>query len=238
MKLSMIDRATYLGDPAFVEVPVAKLTSKAYAADRASAIKQDKILPWALPWPEATESSSTTHFVVVDKARNVVSVTNSVGGLGENWQIGKTGLILSGGVNGMSQNPKHPNYAEPGKYQQMTMGPVIVSDKSGKPVLALGAAGGHVISQAIAQVIVNFIDRGMSAQEATSAPRVSYPTAGVEKLTVGADLPAGVVEWLKTLGYQTRVGRSAAIHAIAIDPVTGALSGGADPGGEGRALGY
>src|SRR5262249_13374094 len=154
--------------------PIAKLTSKQYAIERAAPIKPDKILPWKLPWPDEEESGSTTHFVVVDKARNVVSVTNSVGGIGENWHIGHTGLIFSAGVSGMSQNPKHPNYAVPGKYQQMTMGPILVFDSKGKPVLALGAAGGHRIAQAIVQVVMNVVDRGMNAQEATSAPRLSW----------------------------------------------------------------
>jgi gamma-glutamyltranspeptidase/glutathione hydrolase len=119
----------------------------------------------------------------------------------------------------------------------MTMGPVMVFDQNGKLVLALGAAGGNRIAQAIAQVVFQFVDMGLSPQAAVDAPRVSYAEPGRD-LTISADFSPGTLETLQKMGHKVRTGRSAAIHAIGINPATNALSGGADPGGEGRALGY
>ncbi|MFV2091165.1 MAG: gamma-glutamyltransferase, partial [Pseudomonadales bacterium] len=185
MRRAYADRARYLGDPDFVEMPLAELTSKVYAAnlrrtiDPASASKSSAT---SFSWP--LESSETTHFSVVDKDRNAVSLTYTLeysygsgivvpgGGFLLNNEMGDfnagPGLTNANGLIGTSAN-----LAEPGKRMLSSMSPTIVN-KDGEVFMVTGSPGGRTIINTVLQTIINVIDHGANAQTAVDLGRVHH----------------------------------------------------------------
>jgi gamma-glutamyltranspeptidase / glutathione hydrolase len=185
MKLAYADRAAYLGDPASVALPLARLTSKSYAAelraqiDPAHARAAAEIRP-ALPAPR--EGGNTTHFSVVDRFGNAVANTTTLNfsyGLG--LVAEGTGVLLNNELDDFAAKPGAPNAfgllggeanaPGPGKRPLSSMTPTIVL-KDGKPFLVTGSPGGSRIITAVLQVIVNVIDRKLPIAEAVGAPRL------------------------------------------------------------------
>jgi len=164
--LAFEDRRAASGDPDFVDVPVARLTSKDYAADCR------KRLGPGLPFAPQTESADTTHVTVADSDGNIVTATHTINGLfGARIMVPGTGIIPN---NYMMNYDPHPGRAlsiEPGKRVPTSMAPMIVS-KNGDPRFALGLPGGLRIFPSAMQAIVNLIDHRMSLQEAVEAPRI------------------------------------------------------------------
>lgn len=238
-KLVIKDRDTYLGDPAFIKVPLNDFISKDFASQRRALIKQDSLLPWSVP-PGQIEKG-TTHFVVADGQGNVISVTNTHDGWGFGRVVGHTGMFFCDGIKFMSLDPKHPNFAEPGKRMRKNLSPALVFDTNGNLVLAIGAAGGTTIWQTVTQSIVNVLDVKLNVQQAIAAPRVAYAAPGA-KLSIDSHFRPEVLEALRSLGYQVQgdaQGESVgAVQGIAFDPKTHAMSGGADPRREGKPAGY
>jgi gamma-glutamyltranspeptidase / glutathione hydrolase len=187
MKLAYADRAAFLGDPASVEVPLARLTSKRYAAelrariDPARARAAAEIRP-ALPTPR--EGGNTTHFSVVDRFGNAVANTTTLNfsyGLG--LVAEGTGVLLNNELDDFAAKPGAPNAFDllggeanapgPGKRPLSSMTPTIVL-KNGKPFLVTGSPGGSRIITAVLQVIVNVIDRKLPVADAVGAPRLHH----------------------------------------------------------------
>ena len=164
--LAFEDRRAASGDPDFVDVPVERLTSKAYAAD---CRRRQGFNP---PRAPQRESADTTHVTVADRDGNIVSATHTINGLfGARFMVPGTGIIPN---NYMMNYDPHPGRAlsiEPGKRVPTSMAPMIVS-KDGAPRFALGLPGGLRIFPSAMQAIVNLIDHGMSLQEAVEAPRI------------------------------------------------------------------
>jgi gamma-glutamyltranspeptidase / glutathione hydrolase len=187
MKLAYADRSEYLGDPDFVAVPVAALTSKAYAAhlrdliDRNRARPADQIKPGDLaPY----ESDETTHFSLVDAAGNAVANTYTINfSYGSGLVADGTGILLNNELDDFSAKPGVPNAygliggdanaVGPNKRPLSSMSPTIVL-KDGKPFLITGSPGGSRIITTVLQVIMNVIDHGMNVAEATYAPRIHH----------------------------------------------------------------
>lgn len=194
-KRAYADRSVWLGDPDFFEVPQNKLISKAYAKmrmidyDSLHATPSDSIYPLNDKQLQdiATdnyESEETTHFSVVDKWGNAVSVTTTL-----NWSFGSYvtvegfGFLLNNEMDDFSSKPGVPNSfgligneanaIEPGKRMLSSMTPTIMS-KDGKVVLVVGSPGGSTIITSVLQVIHNLIDYGMTLQEAVNAPRLHH----------------------------------------------------------------
>ena len=115
------------------------------------------------------------------------------------------------------------------------MTPVIIEDASGRPVVVLGAAGVRRITQAIVQVASNILDLGMDPQSAIDAPRLSYANRD-QPLSTSPHYAPEVLQRLRELGHDVETGASARVQAIAIDPDTGALRGGADVHGAAAGL--
>jgi gamma-glutamyltranspeptidase/glutathione hydrolase len=186
MKRAYADRARYLGDPAFVSVPVAALTSKDYAAKQRASIDLDRATPWTdlLSATSPREGSNTTHFSVVDSFGNAVSNTYT---LNFNYGLGLvaegTGVLLNNELDDFTAAPGasnafglvgfEANLPGPGKRPLSSMSPTIVL-KDGKPVLVTGSPGGSRIISAVMQVIVNVLDYKMDVAAAVDAPRVHH----------------------------------------------------------------
>ncbi|MBN9064644.1 MAG: gamma-glutamyltransferase [Rhizobiales bacterium 65-9] len=171
LKIAFADRAVATADPAFVHVPVEKLISKAYAAERRARIDMTRAQSWG-PGLTSAESQNTTHVTVADSFGNVVASTQTINGLfGACVQIPGTGMIPN---NYMYNFDPHPGFAlsiEPGKRCFTSMAPMMAL-RGGRIAYALGLPGALRIFPSAMQALVNLIDHGMSAQEAVEAPRV------------------------------------------------------------------
>ncbi len=215
--LAFADRADYVGDDEFVDVPRADLLSQKYADERACEIDPAAALTkpttagdvtaydgvCAAPAPrgevaEDTENESTTHLTVADRWGNVVAYTLTI------EQTGGSGIVVPG--RGFLLNNEltdftteydasDPNRIQGGKRPRSSMSPTIVLEK-GKPVLALGSPGGSTIITTVLQLLVNRLDLGMSLPQAMAAPRASQrntPTVTAEQAFItayGGDLTA------------------------------------------------
>jgi gamma-glutamyltranspeptidase / glutathione hydrolase len=185
MKLAYADRAAFLGDPAGGEMPIARLTSKGYAAQLRARIDPDRARP-AREIPTSAvlprEGDNTTHFSVVDRFGNAVSNTTTLNfsyGLG--LVAEGTGVLLNNELDDFAAKPGVPNAfglvggeanaPGPGKRPLSSMTPTIVL-KDGKPVLVTGSPGGSRIITAVLQVIVNVLDRKLPIAEAVAQPRL------------------------------------------------------------------
>ncbi|OQM74154.1 gamma-glutamyltransferase [Manganibacter manganicus] len=185
MRHAYVDRNTALGDPDFVENPVTRLTSKAYAEEIRSRIDPYRAgVSKALTINGGTESKETTHYSIIDKDGNAVAVTYTLNG---SFGIGKvaegTGILLNNEMDDFTIKPGVPNLyglvqgeanaIEPRKSPLSSMSPTIVS-KDGKPFMVIGSPGGSRIITITLEAIMNVIDHGMSLQEAIDAPRIHH----------------------------------------------------------------
>jgi len=180
LKIAFADRAVATADPAFVEVPVAQLTSKAYAEQRRALIRLDRARQWP-PGITGGESKSTTHVTVADANGNVVATTQTINAVfGACVQVPGTGMLCN---NYMYNFDPHPGLAlsvEPGKRVFTSMAPMMVR-RDGRLRYALGLPGAMKIFPSALQAILNLLDHDMSLQEAVEAPRI-WTEGGVVEL--------------------------------------------------------
>jgi gamma-glutamyltranspeptidase/glutathione hydrolase len=262
MKLAFADRAAFLGDADFVEVPVAQLASKPYADTLRARINP----PWwsRAPWTWLAsewalqvsgpglpqEDAGTTHLSTSDAAGNAVALTMTINTpFGSGITVPGTGVILNNEMDDFSIAPDTPNVyglvdtrganaIAPGKRPLSSMTPTVVLADTGKPFLVTGSPGGPRIISTTLLSIVNLIDFGMDVQQAVAAPRFHQqwvPDVFYVEEGVSADAIAG----LEARGHRVEVGKPwSAAEAIAIDPATGVHRGGADPRRDGLAVGY
>jgi len=170
IRAGFADRRRFSGDPAFVDVPVERLTSKAYARECLAAIGQAGGLTGLAPLPY--ESHDTTHITVADRHGNIVSATHTINGLfGARIMDPETGIIPNNYMSNFDPRPGLALSIVPGKRVPTSMAPMIVR-RDGSPVYALGLPGGLRIFPSALQAIVNLVDHGMSLQEAVEAPRI------------------------------------------------------------------
>ena len=186
MKRGYADRARYLGDPAFVNAPVATLISKDYAARQRASIDPDRATPWTdtLSATPPREGGNTTHFSVVDSRGNAVSNTYTLNfSYGVGLVAEGTGVLLNNELDDFTAAPGasnafglvgfEANLPGPGKRPLSSMSPTIVL-KDGKPVLVTGSPGGSRIISAVLQVIVDVVDYHMNVAAAVAAPRLHH----------------------------------------------------------------
>lgn len=224
LKIAFADRAVATADPAFVKVPVARLISKDYAAERRALIAMDRAQDWAAGL-SGGESADTTHVTVADAQGNVVSATQTINGLfGACVQIPGTGMIANNYMFNFDPHAGRALSIAPGKRVFTSMAPMMAL-KEGRLAFALGLPGALRIFPSALQAIVNLIDHGMSLQEAVEAPRV-WTEGGVLELEEA--IPEPVAEALVARGH--RVVRSPRIaggmNAIAFN-ADGTLTGAA-----------
>ena len=215
LKIAFADRAVATADPAFVDVPVTHLTSKAYAADRRAAIDMARAQHWG-PGLAAAESPNTTHVTAADAQGMVVAATQTINGLwGARFAIPGTGLIANNYMSNFDPAPGRALSVAPGKRVFTSMAPTMVL-RDGRLAFALGLPGGLRIFGSAMQAIVNLLDHGMTPQQAVEAPRIW--TQGSE-LEVEPALPDATVAALAARGHDVRrVNRVAGgMNAIAFE---------------------
>ncbi len=209
LKIAFADRAAATADPAFVDVPVARLVSKDYAAERRALLDPARARDWqagvAAPvgsGPLPRESANTTHVSVADRDGNIVSSTQTINSLfGARIMIPGTGIIPN---NYMYLFDPHPGKAlsiAPGKRVTTSTAPTIVL-RDGRPRYVLGLPGGLRIFGSVMQALVNLIDHGMTMQQAVEAPRLW--TQGQE-LEAEEGLPQAGREALRAMGHPLMV---------------------------------
>ncbi len=206
LKIAFADRAVATADPAFVSVPVERLTSKDYAAERRAAIRLDQAQSFG-PGLSAPESADTTHVTVADDEGNVVAATQTLNSLfGACVMVEGTGLLANNYMFNFDPFPGRALSIAPGKRCFTSMAPMMVS-KDGRVRHALGLPGGLRIFPSALQAIVNLIDHGMSPQEAVEAPRLWTEGGPVE---LEPAFPTAVGEALQARGHAVqRVNRVA-----------------------------
>ena len=250
MKLAYADRAEYLGDPAFVDVPVKGLTSKAYAAELRRQILPDRARPAAeikAVDPTPHESDQTTHFSVVDVDGNAVANTYTLNfSYGVGMVADGTGVLLNNELDDFAAKPGAPNaYGLTGgkanapdsrKRPLSSMAPTMMF-KDGKLELVTGSPGGSTIITIVLEMILDTVDFGMNVAEATSSVRV-HDQLLPDVLFVERGLNADTIALLKQQGYQIKV-RDAWGSAESIAIGGGLLAGASDPRQRGTlAVGY
>jgi gamma-glutamyltranspeptidase/glutathione hydrolase len=227
LAIAFADRRAYLGDPAFVDVPVAWLTSKDYAAERRARIDPAHAGDHAPgDRPAEREGANTTHLTVMDRAGNVVAMTQTLQMLfGSKVTVPGTGMLLNNHMSLFDPHPGRPNSIAPGKRMLSSMSPTLVL-KDGAPYFALGTPGGSRIFAAVLQAIVNVLDHGMTLQEAVEAPRV-WTDGRVLEIEEG--FPPEVRGQLDALGHEVKVVPRVAggMNGVLRDPSTALLHGAA-----------
>jgi len=247
IRLAIADRNRYVGDPDFVKVPVAKLLSKSYAAERRKLIHLDSTMPMATAGDfDQPGDKHTTHLSVVDGDDNMVALTQTLGDIfGSGVITADTGVLFSDEMRHLHLDPNDPSRLEPGKRSRSNQSPIIVL-KDGKPFMTIGTPGSNGIWQRIVQVIANIIDFGMDVQTAITAPRMIYggrAETGTEfkpVFKVEDRIPLATLDALRAKGYEVISVKDddGRVNGIVIDPATGFRLGGADPREMGYALGW
>jgi gamma-glutamyltranspeptidase/glutathione hydrolase len=239
MKRAYADRARYLGDPAYVNAPVATLIAKDYAAKQRLSIDLNRATPWtdALSALPPREGSNTTHFSVVDSQGNAVSNTTTLNfSYGVGLVAEGTGVLLNNELDDFTATPGasnayglvgfEANLPGSGKRPLSSMAPTIVL-KDGKPVLVTGSPGGSRIISAVLQVIVNVLDYQMDVASAVAAPRLHHQWLP-DEVRVERGFADDTLAALKAMGHTIVVplGQTSA-NTIAVTP--NGLLGAADP---------
>ena len=242
MKLVYADRAKYMGDTDFTNVPLQGLTSKEYALSQFRRIDMNQAMQRADagdPWQN--ESGSTTHFSVVDSKGNMVAYTKTINHFfASGITAPGTGVLLNDQMDDFDKQPGKANSIAGGKKPLSSMSPTLIL-KDGKPFATLGSPGGKRIITTMALLISNLVDYDMGIQTAINAPRFNNYESG--PLKIEARIPENVREALKLKGHKLDIRKDFDLYfggaqGIVIDPDTGMLHGGADPRRDGKALGY
>ena len=231
MKRATSDKDNFVGDPAFVEVPLDRLCSKDHALSMAASIRLGERA--TVERLNRVESSNTTHVAVIDAAGNAVSMTHSLG-MPSGVITQGLGFMYNGCMGVFDPRPGHADSLAPGKSRFSSLCPTIVFE-AGKPCIVVGAPGGTQIAMGIVQSILNVIDHGMDMQQAVSAPRFSATSSAID---VSNRIPAYTTMPLEQAGFEVRRSPQsfafALVHGIQIRD--GKMNGGADPGGDGMVL--
>ena len=241
MKRGFADFAATVGDPDFVKVPVAELTSADYARRRAAEIRPDTMSPKVAAGAVATqESPSTTSLSVVDAQGNMVALTQTISDFfGAKVVIDGTGILLNNEMKNFGS--RGPNAVAPGKRMRTMIAPTILL-KDGTSFATLGTPGAARIVSTMTLLVSNLVDFRMSMQEAIEAPRF-YARDTEADLSVEARMPPATTSALVRMGYSIKTYRDfdlffGGAQGIVIDPKTGMRRGGADPRRDGAVVGY
>jgi gamma-glutamyltranspeptidase/glutathione hydrolase len=241
VKLAYADRDRWIGDPAHARVPVAGLLSKAYAAQRRRAFHPGKASAYRAGDPDG----DTTGFVVADGRGNVASVIQSLfNGFGSGIVVPACGIVLQNRGRHFRLEPGHPSVLAPRKRPFHTLMASIVT-RDARPAVAFSTMGGNGQAMFHAQVLTNLLDYGLDPQEAIERPRfligAFLPGEPDDTIHLESRLPADVFEALRARGHPVKPAPDFFMrtgHAHAITFRDGTLLGGADPRGDGAALGF
>jgi len=239
MKPAYADRSVFLGDPAFVDVPVAGLTSKRYAAQLRQAIDPERARPSQTirAGTPPREGDNTTHFSIVDRDGNAVANTYTLNfsyGLG--LVAENTGILLNNELDDFAAKSGAPNAyglvggdanaPGPGKRPLSSMSPTIVF-RDGRVFMVTGTPGGSRIITTVLQVLLNVIDHGMNIAEAVAAPRIHHQWLP-DRVQSESGLSPDTIRLLEAKGHKiTIAATSGSANSILVTPE--GLTGAADP---------
>jgi len=251
-KRSYADRNAYLADTDFVDVPLERMTSKAYAAERGadisgSATASTDVGP-GLGAP--VESENTTHLSIVDADGNAVALTTTLNSsFGSKVMVTGAGFVLNNEMDDFTSKPGVPNQyglvqgasnaVGPGKRMLSAMTPTVVLRPDGELFFVTGSPGGATIITTVFQTIVNVVDYGMNVAQAVNAPRVHHQHLPDQVRYEQGGLSPEVVSNLEARGHTMleRVGISGDVQAIMVMP-DGTLEAAADARRGGAAVGW
>ena len=244
-KLAYADRAAYMADTAFTDVPMDGLTSKEYAKERAALIDMEKAQEFGEGDPFAYEHTDTTHYSVADVDGNCVAITKTINYYwGSGVIVDGCGFYMNNQMDDFSTDPESVNKIEPGKNPLSSMSPTVILNEDGTPFLVLGTPGGARIFTSVAQVISRVIDHGLSIHDAICAPDIrnigpknnmqyELPLKGYEEYALSEE----TVQELIDMGHgELKVNTAGANQGIQYMP-DGTLYGTADPRQDGKAVG-
>ena len=250
MRRAYADRNYYLGDPDFVEMPVTRLLSRAYADSLRASIDPQRASSSERFNRVSTESSETTHFSVVDAMGNAVAVTTTLnGGFGSAVMVRGAGFLLNNEMDDFAAKPGTPNMfglvqgeanaIQPGKRMLSSMTPTIVIAPDGRTELVTGTPGGGTIITTVFQMVTNHIDFGLPVQTSVNAPRFHHQNLPDVVFYEHGGLRPDVIAELTRRGHEMRerAGYSGAVESIYI-AADGTRFGAADPRGGSAALGH
>ncbi len=275
LKLAFADRNKYVADPKFTpNIPMREMLSKEYAAIRRALIDPDKAIDGEAPFGNprqpgtssqpiayasrqpvpgtvitAEENGHTTYLAVVDKDRNMVSVTSSLLSLfGSGHVVEGAGFMLNNRMAYYGLDEDDVNVLRPGKRVRQTINPALAL-KDGKPYMVFGTPGADTQPQAQMQFFLNVAEFGMNVQQAleqeyvvsTSFKSSYYPHTAEGKLQIPATLPKHVLDELAAMGHKLdirNVRGVGSVKAIVIHPRTGVLMGGVSPTRDSYVMAY
>lgn len=241
MRRAYADRANYLGDPDFNEdMPLKKLQSKEHAANLRTTINmRNKSESDPSLFAQPYESEETTHFSVVDKDGNMVSLTYTLEfGYGSHIVVKDAGFLLNNEMGDFNAVPgvtnvsgrigTIPNQIRPEQRMLSSMTPTIVA-KNGVPLFATGTPGGKTIINTTMQTILNIVDHGMTIAESIEAPRIHHQwlpdVTTFEKLGISPDTKKEYESYGHKIRVRNTIGSAMGVYR---DPETGIISGAAD----------
>ena len=246
---AFIDRNSKLGDPDFISIPIADLTSKAYARELASSIAPGRATPTASLAGGRPEGDHTTHYSVVDAQGNAVATTTTINSLyGSGVYIAGAGFFMNNEMDDFAAKPGSPNQfglvqgeqnaIAPRKRMLSAMSPTIVLDPAGELLLVIGARGGPRIITGTSQVILNVLDHRMSLADAMSAPRIHHQALPDQLRFESGGLADSTQAALRAMGYTLDENPGGIGTVIGIMRVRRGWEGFVDPRSYGGAVGY
>jgi len=237
-RLAFADRAHYVADPAFVDVPTRQLVSPKYIAERRKLISEDRSMGGQGPVAPGYVEHGTSHISIVDRDGNAVAFTTTIEFVfGAEIMVG--GFFLNNELTDFSVVPERDgrpvaNRVEPGKRPRSSMSPTFVLDRDRRLVLSVGSAGGQRIIGDTLHALIGMLDWNLAAQAALDLPRVANMN-GPTELEDKGNLPAQA-DGLRKLGHQVQVRRHDG-GLTAIRRNGDGWEGGADPRRDGAAKG-
>jgi len=223
MRRGYLDRARYLGDPDFVKMPIARLTSKSYAKSLAASIDPSHASSSVelghdiVTQVASTEDDETTQFSIVDRAGNAVSNTFTLeGGFGSHVVVDGAGFILNNEMGDFNKKPGETNLTgdigtaanliAPGKRMLSSMSPTIVT-KNGKLFMVTGSPGGRTIINTVMEIVLGVVDFGLDARQAVDSPRFHHQWLPDTVTFERNAIPDSVASQLRAMGHAVKFSR-------------------------------
>lgn len=249
LQFGFADRAQFLGDPAFVEVPTERLLDPELTLQRRLLVDPEHTLPreaYGIDAGTPPDDSGTSHLSVVDSSRNLIALTTTINTTFGSLLVPQdTGIVLNNEMADFTAQVGVPNVygllgneantIAPGKTPLSSMSPTLVL-RDGSPFMTVGASGGPRIITATLQTFLNVVDFDMTVREAVEAPRVHHQWVP-ERLFYESGVPADVTTNLHSRGHDTGLSEAlGAVQAIVVNG--GLLTGASDPRKGGSPAGY